>query len=435
MKKISLLLITLTVVFFISCRPAGHKGKVEANKLIWKGLPSQLLTDQEVKEEINTKIDTLKNWMKQNNLGGMLFTQVRNVNWITAGRANTQIVLNKDVGAASLLIMDDGSKYLLANGSEAQRMLDESLKGLGYQLKFYPWYEANPVKDSRGKLITEIAGNKRIGSDTPYPETMLMDEKFQPLRYQLTPTEIIRYRWVCEQTTDAVAEVCKKLMPGMNEFQIEAMTAAEIRSRGIIPTVLLIGVDQRIYEYRHAIPFGATLKDYAMVNVVAEKWGMPVAVTRFVHFGPLPSDLQNKLEKAAIVNAHYEEAAKPGTLCSNLFEEMKKWYADAGYEGEWMKHHQGGAIGYNDREYVIYPGINQVVHVNQAFAWNPTITGAKVEETILVHPDGIEVLTKYGNWPMINVELNGKIYPQPDILIKDPATGEIIKHDVKTIKH
>ncbi len=434
MKKIYFLIAVLIAFSLMSCQQPQQESKKEVSKLIWKDLSSQLLTDQEVNAEISTKVEKLQKWMKENNLGGMLFTQVRNVNWITAGRANTQIVLNKDVGAASLLIMEDGKKYLLANGSEAPRMMNESLKGLGYELKFYPWYEANPVKDVRGKLITEIAGNRRIGSDIPYPQTVLMDEQFQPLRYQLTSTEIKRYKWICEQTTDAVAEVCKRLMPGMNEFEIEAMTADEIRSRGILPTVLLIGVDQRIYNYRHAIPFGDTLKDYAMVNVVAEKWGMPVAVTRFVHFGPLPEELENKLEKTAIVNAYYEQATKPGVSCKTIWENMKKWYADVGFEGEWMKHHQGGAIGYNDREYVIYPGIDKVVHENQAFAWNPTITGAKVEETILVHPDGAEVLTKSKDWPMINVELEGKTYPQPGILIKDPGTGEIISQTEKTIK-
>ncbi len=433
MKKLYVLLFALSTVIFIYGQKSGQN-QDKVSDLIWKGMPSQLLTDQEVKEEINTKVEMLKKWMQENNLGGMLFTQVRNVNWITAGRANNQIVLNKDVGGASLLIMAGGEKYLVTNGSEAPRMLDESLKGLGYTLKFYPWYEANPVKDVRGDLIKEIARGKKIGSDTPYPETVLMDEQFQPLRYQLLPTEIKRYRWICEQTTEAVAQVCRRLMPGMSEFEIEAMTADEIRSRGIMPTVLLMGVDQRIYKYRHAIPFGDTLKEYAMVNVVAEKWGMPVAVTRFVHFGPLPGELKSKLEKTAIVNARYEEATRPGVKCSAIWDDMKKWYAEAGYEGEWENHHQGGAIGYNDREYVIYPGIDKVVHLNQAFAWNPTITGAKVEETILVHQDGIEVMTRAQDWPMINVVLDGKTYPQPGILIKDPATGEIIKQEVETIK-
>jgi antitoxin VapB len=185
-----------------------------------------------------------------------------------------------------------------------------------------------------------------------------------------------------------------------------------------------MAVDQRIFKYRHALPNGAALKNYAMVNIVAEKWGMPVAVTRFVHFGELPAELKSKLEKTAIVNAHYQEATKPGASAAEIFESAKKWYAAVGYEGEWQKHHQGGAIGYDDREWVAYPGTSETVNENQAFAWNPTITGAKVEDTIISYKDGFEVITKTGSWPNIVVELNGKKYPQPAILVKDEAAGK-----------
>jgi hypothetical protein len=47
----------------------------------------------------------------------------------------------------------------------------------------------------------------------------------------------------------------------------------------------------------------------------------------------------------------------------------------------------------------------------------------------------VETITKdYDYWPMINVKLNGKIYPQPGILIKDPKTGKIISQQTKTIE-
>ncbi len=88
----------------------------------------------------------------------------------------------------------------------------------------------------------------------------------------------------------------KAIKPGMDEYELEAMTAIELRSRGIFPTVLLTAVDERIFKYRHALPGGAVLKDYAMINIVAEKWGMPIAVTRFVYFADkLPAELENKL--------------------------------------------------------------------------------------------------------------------------------------------
>jgi Xaa-Pro dipeptidase len=204
----------------------------------------------------------------------------------------------------------------------------------------------------------------------------------------------------------------------MNEYEMEAMTANALRSRGILPTVLLIAVDERISKYRHALPGGATLKNYAMINIVAEKWGMPIAVTRFVHFGPLPKDLENKYNHVAKVMTQYALATVPGKSCAEIFELCKMWYANEGFPNEWQLHHQGGAIGYDDREYVIYPGTKEVVQDKQAFAWNPTITGSKIEDTFIAYKDHFEVITKTDGWPMISVELNGKKYEQPGVLIR-----------------
>ncbi len=411
---IRVIVVLVAVLFAITCT---LKDSDQVNELIWKNYQPQILSQEEINEELTEKMDHVSEFLTQYKLDGLLLTQVRNVNWITAGLVNNQIVLNKDVGAASLLIMKDGKKYLICNDSEAPRMMDEVMKELGYTLKRYDWYDANPVKDVRGKIIKELAPKGKIGSDVPFPQTILVADKFEPLRYSLTDSEIKRYRWLGRQTTEAVEAVCRRLKPGMNEFEIEAMTAAEIRSRGIFPTVLLIGVDDRIFKYRHALPGGASLEKYAMVNVVTEKWGMPMAVTRFVHFGPLPEELKTKLEKTALVNAYFQRNTVPGTPCADIFEACKGWYAEVGYEGEWQKHHQGGSIGYDDREYVIYPGVKETVQNRQAFAWNPTITGAKIEDTIIVYEDHFEVVTRTENWPMIDIELNGKIYPQPDILV------------------
>ncbi|MEK7251510.1 MAG: hypothetical protein AAB209_13925, partial [Bacteroidota bacterium] len=63
-------------------------------------------------------------------------------------------------------------------------------------------------------------------------------------------------------------------------------------------------------------------------------------------------------------------------------------------------------------------GIQEIVQDRQAFAWNPTITGAKVEDTMIAYKDHGEIVTRADNWPMINVELNGKTYEQPGILIR-----------------
>ena len=43
-----------------------------------------------------------------------------------------------------------------------------------------------------------------------------------------------------------------------------------------------------------------------------------------------------------------------------------------------------------------------------AYAWNPTVQGAKSEDTVVVSGDGIEVLTATGDWPTREFEVEGE---------------------------
>ena len=79
-------------------------------------------------------------------------------------------------------------------------------------------------------------------------------------------------------------------------------------------------------------------------------------------------------------------------------------YGRAGFDrDEWRRHHQGGAAGYAGRDPRGTPAVTDPVQVDQAFAWNPTAAGAKVEDTVLVRADGIEVLTVDPRWPTTRV--------------------------------
>jgi len=55
----------------------------------------------------------------------------------------------------------------------------------------------------------------------------------------------------------------------------------------------------------------------------------------------------------------------------------------------------------------------------QAFAWNPSITGTKSEDTILTAPGGgaPEFLTQPLDWPATDVEWGGGTVARPDILV------------------
>jgi antitoxin VapB len=116
------------------------------------------------------------------------------------------------------------------------------------------------------------------------------------------------------------------------------------------------------------------------------------------------------------VDATFIAATRPGANLSQVFKRGTEVYAANGFANEWKLHHQGGPAGYEPREYVVTPTIKDQVILGQAFAWNPSITGTKSEDTIQVGGQENEIMTAIPGWPMIEVEIDNKIFARPAIL-------------------
>ena len=81
----------------------------------------------------------------------------------------------------------------------------------------------------------------------------------------------------------------------------------------------------------------------------------------------------------------------------------------------------GGACGYRTRDWIAHPRSDDVVVAPQAFAWNPSITGTKVEETAIAFGDGdrVELITTTAGWPPIMVDVHGVRLALPDVWSKE----------------
>jgi antitoxin VapB len=238
------------------------------------------------------------------------------------------------------------------------------------------------------------------------------------LRAPFTHSETSRLRWLAQQTAAVTTETLFALEPGMTEYEMSAGVAQRLIAKGILPTVMLMAVDERIRKYKHAVSRGAVLERYGMLNLCARKWGLAVSITRFVHFGAVSQQLIDGFAACAQVNAKLLHASRKGVSSGELFTIAERAYRDAGFAGEEQLHHQGGPIGYVEREWVASPSGQQVLTGTQALAWNPSIRGTKAEDTALLQDDAIEILTQTSSLPQIYPTVDGITYPAANLLIR-----------------
>jgi len=364
-----------------------------------------------LQEEIRIKKQQLIEFMTQHNLAGLLLSLHENVAWATGGQVDMRVAIPAATGAAAVFVRRDGSGFYITTKNEAPRMHDEEFGKLPFEPVVVPWQEADFGQAARG-----VAGKGSIGADTHAANCEFVN--LAGLRYRLQPTEIERYRLLGGITSRAVEEAALHLEPGMTEEEMSAMAASLLIQKAILPSVLLMAVDDRILKYKHALPRGKRLERFGMVNLCARKWGLVISMTRFVHFGPMPQNLAKGFDAAAKVNAALLHATRAGATARQLYKVAKDAYAAAGFPGEEDLHHQGGATGYGEREWVATPNGAEIILNRQAFAWNPSARGGKVEDTVVLQEGAIEYLTETTVFPVVETVVGGQSYCSAGVLLK-----------------
>ncbi len=359
--------------------------------------------------ELEAKHALLRQWLERSGLDGVLLQRHENLAWISAGQMEARVRLASETGVLTLLLLRDGRRFALAPNNEADRLAAEELAGLGYAPVVRPWHALDVAEEAR-----RIAGDRLAADSLPgFPAAELAS-----LRAPLFPAEIARYRVLGSEVARIVSDALLALTPGISEYDMEAGVAAPLLAAGIAPSVLLMAADERISRYKHAVARGQRLRRFGMLNLCARRWGLVVSITRFIHFGPLPEELARGFRTAQAVNAALQHATHNSATADTLFQTAAAAYAAAGMPGEEQLHHQGGACGYMEREWVARPGGTETVREAGAFAWNPSARGGKAEDTVLAVDGQIDLLTRTPELPEVVTEVEGKAYISAGVLLR-----------------
>ncbi|WP_438854249.1 M24 family metallopeptidase [Agromyces sp. M3QZ16-3] len=305
------------------------------------------------------------------------------VAWILDG-ARTHVSLAGDPVAAVVVRRTGTEVHVFAN--EVDRLLAEELGDASdLEVVRVAWHE--PLVPTRFDALdeSEVAVDLRAA------------------RASLLPAELARYRVLCREVAEVMTDAALAASPADSERAVAARLTGGLAARGIDPLVTLVAGRSRL-GHRHPLPTDAPLDDRAMLVACGRRHGLIANASRWVRFGAPDPDETDATRRILDVEAAFLDATVPGATLADVFASGTAAYGSHGFDPrEWTRHHQGGAAGYAGRDPRAVPGVPDVVQLGQAFAWNPTAVGAKVEDTVLVGAGGIEVLTVDPRWPTVVV--------------------------------
>lgn len=344
--------------------------------------------------DLTLLLERLDDYLEREGLEAVWFARPNSFAWLTGGGSNV-VDRAGDVGVAAVGY-DGDERIVVTNNIEGQRLIDEEVGDV--PVETVQWYEDG--------LVDAVVEQSPTPAAADFDVPGLDSVEARDLRQPLTDDQIEQYRSLAADATAAFEGVLRDAEPDDTERAVTAEIHGALEDEGIWAPVVLVGGSERAPAYRHYTSTETELGDYALASITAMRDGLFLSTSRTIAFDA-PEWLAERTEAAARVEtstlAATQRVGREGGTAGDVFGALQDAYADLGWQGEWENHHQGGAAGFAGREWIATPDHDAPVHLPMAYSWNPTVQGAKSEDTHLVTDDGVEVLSATGEWPTTTV--------------------------------
>ena len=318
----------------------------------------------------------------------LLLTTNTALTWYLDG-SRVHISLAGDPIAA--VLVDRGGDHLVTFNNEACRITAEELPA-GVNLHTVPWY---------GNLHQAAAA---VGNSSRPPMAEAdAAAQLRAARQQLLPAESARYSLLSSELAGIMTDVLSAARPDTTEFGLVSALASRVVGAGAEPLVLLCNGSSRS-TFRHPLATHSPLGRRAMAVVCARRDGLVANITRWIRFDAGTPEERDAEARIAAVEADIFDATVPGARLDRIFAEIQAAYVRHGFGADqWEQHHQGGPAGYAGRDPRVTSEVTDTVVLDQAFTWNPSGPGVKIEDTVQLTESGLHVLTVDPRWPAATV--------------------------------
>src|SRR5262245_28753119 len=139
---------------------------------------SQATTDR--RADVEAKQAQVAALLREVGCEGLLLLEPENFTWMTSGGAARGAL---DPVEQPGLYLNADQRWVLASNVDSQRLFDEELNALGFQLKEWPWYWG------REQLVADLCRNRTLASDQAVATCKPVGDQLRLLRRKTTSYE------------------------------------------------------------------------------------------------------------------------------------------------------------------------------------------------------------------------------------------------------
>ncbi len=359
--------------------------------------------------DVDQKTARVGELLKAVECDGLLLFEPENLAWLTSGGTARGV---PDPASAPAAYCNGEQRWLIAGNADSQRLFDEEIDGLGFQLKEWPWHWG------RDRLVTDLCQNRRVASDRPVGDFRVVADEMRLLRRSLSVYEQACLLTLGQILSHALEATCRHLPANETEREAAGQIAHRLMHRGVLPAHVGVAADGRSRLYRQ---FGFTIapiRRYAVMTASARKYGLCAAASRSVSFGPVDEEFQKEHNAVCRVGASYLASTWPDAVPREILTAGRRIYLISGFEHEWMQAPQGWLTGRAPVESLLTPQTEELFHPGWAVTWSANAGAASGIDTFLITEQGPKDMTPPEAWPLKRIRIQGAEFVRPDVLVR-----------------
>jgi Xaa-Pro aminopeptidase len=357
--------------------------------------------------DIDAKMALVAGLLKETKCEGLLILEPENFAWFTSGAlARGQL----DPDETPALYCNGEARWILASNVDSQRLFDEEIDGLGFQLKEWPWHWG------REQLLRDLLQNRRVACDRARGELPVVADRLRRQRRLMTPYEQACFRVLGLIVSHALEATCRTMQPNQTEREIAGQISHRLLHRGVYPLHIGVAADDRSRLFRNYGFTSTPITNYVQMTTTARKYGLVASASRAMCFGALPDDIRKDHNCVCRVGASHMASTWPDALPREVLLAARRIYQVSGYEHEWLESHQGFLTGRAPVELAFTPKSDEMLQVGHVLTWRASAGAASSCDTFLVTEQGPKTLTPTEAWPLKRIRIQGAEFVRPDVL-------------------